>query len=427
MRWPARLAAVGAVTLVAVACREGPSSAVTLRVVNWAPELELALEQSIADRFAATRPGVRVVVESIVTNFGEKLITSIASGTPPDVFLLDVPDIPAFVERGLVLDLAPYTSRVGYDPSAVFPNVLAVFQRGERLFAFPKDFTPMVLYYNRRIFRARGVPVPPDGGWTREEFLDSARRLVGEVGDGEQPETYALNFPRNFYEWIPWAWSGCGDVVDGSDRRFTGHLDSPAVVDTFEFLTSLVERWKLTPPVDYTGSGDAARENRFVSGRQAMLYRGHWVLPVLLKHARRGQLDLGVAPVPHKAGCPSVNVIYVSGWAVPANVRHKRLAVELAAFMGGEEAARVRAASRIGIPSIRRLAAELAASDATGVERQFLGVAEDARMPWGAVIADFSRVERMIVDVMDRRLLSGADLTRAARDVAAALDEVMMR
>jgi multiple sugar transport system substrate-binding protein len=402
-------------------CANRGQRQVTLRVVNWAPELELAMEQRIADRFSERHPGVRVVVESVASNFGEKLVTSIVSGSPPDVFLLDVPDIPAFVDRGLVLDLAPYARRVGYQPAAAFPEVLRVFQRGERLYAFPKDFTPMVLYYNRRVFRQAGVEPPPEEGWTRDQFLAAARELTRDRDGDGRTDVYGIDFPRNLYEWIPWVWSGGGDILDPAGIHTAGHLDSPQTVETFRFLSSLVQLG-VAPPVQFLRAGDPSRTNRFFSGKQAMLQSGHWSMPLLAKYAARGQLEVGVAGIPHAQGVRSQTVIYVSGWAVPSNVRHKRWAVELAGFLSGEEAQRIRVRTRLGISALRSVARETAEQDATGVEQAFLKQVEQGRMPWGAVVKDFHEIEQMSFDVMDRHLLRGEDLAAAAADVARAID-----
>ncbi|OGU03609.1 MAG: hypothetical protein A2W29_03620 [Gemmatimonadetes bacterium RBG_16_66_8] len=424
-RVPSRWGA-GLVLLVAACGRADRSRTVTLRVMNWATDLELTSEQQIADRFNERHRGVRVIVESVVSNYGEKLITAIASGTPPDVFLLDVPDIPAFVERGLALDLAPYAPRVGYDRAEVFPQVLRVFQRGERLYAFPKGFTPLVIYYNPRLFRDAGVP-PPGEQWTWTAFLEASRRLTRDTdGDGAL-DTYAINFPRRLYEWIPWVWSAGGDILDPTGSRTAGYLDSDPTVATFEFLTSLVTTWQVAPPLQFLRAGDPLRQGRFYVGRQAMLVGGHWDLPRLTRYAERGDLEIGVAPIPHREGAEPVTVIYTSGWAVPVNVRHKRLAVELAAYLGGPEAQAIRAGTRLEIPALRAVADRAAAADTTGVERAFLAAVERGRMPWGAVVMDFHEIEELSFDIMDRHLLRGESLHAAARDVAAQIDRVIER
>ena len=108
-------------------------------------------------RYEALRPGTRVVLESAPNGYEERLLTSIAAGHPPDVYLLDSPDIPTFVDRGLAVDFAPYREALGFRADSVFPQVLEAFTRGEAIFALPKDFTPMVIYANRGVLEAAGV------------------------------------------------------------------------------------------------------------------------------------------------------------------------------------------------------------------------------------------------------------------------------
>ncbi len=169
------------------------------------------------------------------------------------------------------------------------------------------------------------------------------------------------------------------------------------------------------------------RRGRFYSGGQAMLASGHWVMPTLLKYAERAELRIGVAPIPHRPGSTPTSVIYTSGWAVPVNVRHKRLAVELASFLASAEAQRLRMASRIEMPAYRHLARRLAAEDTTGVEATFLTLVAGGRMPWGATVMDFHEIEEMSDDILDRHLLAGEDLAAAARDVSRNIDRVIAR
>jgi len=433
-RWRATeaVAVALAVVLTASACAtDRTPERVTLRVLNWATDLELASEQRIADRWAESRPGVDVIVESIASNYGEKLITGIASGTPPHVFLLDSPDVPALVDRGLVLDLAPYLKRVGYDPSAVFPEVLETFRRGNQIYGLPKGFTPFVLYYNKRLFRDLGVEAPPDTGWTWESFLATAKSLVEkgtEATQGTGPDdVFAINFPRQLYEWIPFVWSAGGDILSPDGTHTTGYLDSPATVETFEFLTSLVTEHRVAPPVRFLSAGDPLRVARFHLGRQGMLVSGHWQLPRLMAYAETEALEIGVASIPRRGSAPLQTALYASAWAVPVNTTHKRLAVELAAYLAGEEAQRVRAAERLEIAALRQVAEEVARADTLGIEAAFLAQVPNARPSWGATVMDFHEIEQMSFDIMDRALLEGEPMADVASEVAANIDRVIAR
>lgn len=409
------------------ACRPGGDDALTLRVLHWAGDAEITVEQRIADTFAETHPGVRVVVESAVTNYDEKLLTSIASGSPPDVFLLDGPDIPTFLDRGLALDLTPYLERARYDPARVYPQVMDGFARDGRVFALPKDFTPMVLYLNLGVFGRFGVEPPGTEGWTWEAFLDVAQRLTRDVDQDGRTDVYAFDFPRNLYQWIPWVWSAGADILSPDGARATGYLDAPEAVDAFAFLTGLVERARVTPGVHFLQAGDPAREARFATGGQAILESGHWTLQLLTSNMAADELSLGIAPIPHREGAVPRTVLYASGWAVPANAPHRRLSVELAAFLASEEAQRMRADTRLAIPAFRDVAEEIAAADTTGIEAAFLRQVPRGRVTWGARVRDFYEVEELAFRVMDRHLLRGDDLGTAAAEVAARVDEVLAR
>jgi len=412
---------------VLTACAGGARETVTLRVLHWAGDYEVTTEQAIADRFAEAHPGVRVVVESVVTNYDEKLLTSIASGSPPDVFLLDGPDIPTILDRGLALDLTPYLARAGYDPARVFPQVMEGFERNGRVFALPKDFTPMVLYLNLGVFDRFDVEPPPADGWTWADFLDKARRLTRDVDGDGRTDVYAIDFPRNLYQWIPWVWSGGGDILSPDGTRASGFLDSAPTVRTFAFLTDLVTAAHVTPGVHFLETGDPAREARFATGGQAMLLSGHWTLQLLTGNMAADELHLGVAPIPHAASAAPATVLYASGWAVPANAPHRRLSVELASWLGSEEAQRMRASTRLGIPAFRDVAEEVAAADTSGIEAAFLRQVAYGRVTWGARVRDFYEVEELTFQIMDRHLLRGDPLEETATEVAREVDRVLAR
>ena len=77
-------------------------------LVRMADDMEQRIEARNLRAFEAANPGVRVVNDAISTQaeYREQVLTSIAAGAPPDVFLLDNIDVPAFTDREVLLDLA---------------------------------------------------------------------------------------------------------------------------------------------------------------------------------------------------------------------------------------------------------------------------------------------------------------------------------
>ena len=414
-----------AVVAVMAACSPTPPDTVTLRVALWAGGHELEIEQRVAERYEALHPGTRVLLESAPNGYEERLLTSIAAGRPPDVYLLDSPDIPTFVDRGLAVDFATYREALGFHPDSVFPEVLNAFRRGGAVFALPKDFTPMVLYVNRGVLAAAGIDPPAD--WTWDDFRHAARAVTRDIDGDGRTDVHGFDFPRNLYQWVPFVWSAGGDILAPDGGRATGFMDDAPALAAYAFLTGLAEDG-LTPGAQFVQQGDPAREARFASGGQAFLLSGHWTLPVFRDLVEAGELDLAIAPIPRRPGqARAISVVYASGWAVPPNAANLRRAIGLAGFLASPEAQRIRARSGLAIPSRIDVATEIASADSTGVEDAFIRLVDGARVTWGAYVRDFSRIEALAVEIMDRRLLNGEDLAASATDVASRIDEVLAR
>ncbi|HEX9394111.1 MAG TPA: extracellular solute-binding protein, partial [Gemmatimonadales bacterium] len=160
----------------------------TLTLDNWADYVEARLEERALAEFRQTHAEVTVVQQSAGTGqaeYRERILTSMAAGTPPDVFLFDNIDVPAFLDRRAVLDLAPFLPRVGVDLTRYDSTVLSIFRRGSAVYALPKGYTPMVVAYNKALFDRAGLPYPTDD-WTWDDFSRIARLLTRDTdGDGQ--------------------------------------------------------------------------------------------------------------------------------------------------------------------------------------------------------------------------------------------------
>ena len=398
----------------------------TLQVINWAAWNEQRLEEAYVHGFEEGRPGVRVslAAASNQSEYRDQILTSIAAGTPPDVFLLDNIDLPAFVRSGVLLDLAPYAARVGLPPERFSPAVLDIFRRDGALWALPKGYTPMVIAYNKDMFDRAGLPYPRDG-WTWEEFRATARALTRD-GDGDGAvDQWGFWLDRRVFMWVASLWSLGGDVLCPDGRSARGCLDSPATVRAFRLLTDLAVKDSVTPRFFGLRRSLGDQLRNFYSGRVAMVPAGHFWLPSFQPHVAAGRLRLGFVMLPHLEGRDPVTVIYASGYAVPRNARHKRLSVELAAFMSDSLAQVTRASGGLEIPAIASVAQRVAAADTTGWEATFVRAAAVGRAPWGARIEKWREVEAILPDVMDRVILNHEDVAAVLADIARRIDAVL--
>ncbi len=399
-----------------------------MRVVSWAGYQELAIDEEIVDSFEVRHPEIPVCYESLEGSgiYREKVLTSIAAGTPPGVFLLDGIDIPAFVRRGVTLDLRPYLPRVGLTLDEFDPRILEPFAPDGHLWAFPKDYTPMVIYYNEDLFDAAGVPYP-SAHWTWDEFLEDARLLTRDADGDGRIDRWGFGWPRDFFYLQSWIWAGGGDLLSPDGSRATGYLDSPATVDAVRFYLDLNTRWGVAPRVEMFRRGLGGVARLFYSGDVAMMQSGHWSQPLLQPHEAAGRFHFGIAPIPVRSGVPPVTPLYASGWAVPENAPHRRWSVEVAAFLASPLAQRIRARSGLAVPALTAVSRQAATADSTGRDSVFLDETRYGRQPWGTQVEEWREVQDLLLDLLDRPLVRGEPVQEVAHDLAVRIDAILAR
>ena len=156
-----------------------------------------------------------------------------------------------------------------------------------------------------------------------------------------------------------------------------------------------------------------------------MLTSGHFWLPSLRPYVDDGRLRIGFVEIPHRPGSQPQTVVYASGLAVPAGAAHRKLSVELAAYLADSLAEAIRLTAGIELPSLLASAQTVAILDTTGWEPVFVRAMHHARAPWGARVARWREIEATLPDMMDRILLQHVDAAAAAHDAARRIDSVL--
>jgi multiple sugar transport system permease protein len=383
-------------------------SAVALRLTDWADLDEMPLDRQAIESFERLYPNIRIVYEpNPGRQYEEKILTGLAANEPPDVFLLDSKLVPTFTNKKILLDLTPFIRKFTIDTTKWFSNVLDIARRGTGLFAFPKGFTPLMIYYNKTLFDKAGISYPKNG-WTWTDYLTIAKRLTLDLnGDGE-PDQYGTAFTNYYFYWVPWVWTGGGDVVSPDGSRATGYLNSQVTESALQFPIDLRTKYHVAPDVGTWVQAEKTGMNYqlFANGKIAMIIDGHWRIPRFLKYLEDGTLKIGVAPFPRFPNGQKVNVMYESGWCVPVNTKHPDEAALLAAFMAGEAAARIRSTQNLEIPAVIGVANEMVAHDKTGMEQAFVDEIPFCRQPWGSVIDRFSEIEWTLQDAVDEVMVN---------------------
>lgn len=395
----------------------------TIQVANWASADELELEEQIAQEFMKLYPDIRVVVESIPNNYKEKIMITMAAGTPPDVLYLDSVIIPTFINRGLLEDLRPFTDEYGVDLSIYYANLLQIAESDGALYAIPGNFTPYVMYYNKTLFDEANLPYPTDG-WSWDDYLELSIALTRDTDNDGRIDQFGTVFNNWLPGWIPWVWSNGGDVLSSDGKTASGFLNSSQTEESLKFLIDLRTKYNVAPH-NRELSATGGTSSLFFTNRIGMAPSGHWWLMTLRKYIASGDLRIGVVPLPTPDGGQHVTVMYEAGWCVPKGGKHIPEAALVATFFAGETAGRIRAQYGIAIPAIQSLAEEMADADTLGLEAVFVNEIQHCRQPWGTVVEEFSRVEKITQDAVDEVLIGGRDIHTTFTEAAKKIDKAI--
>jgi multiple sugar transport system substrate-binding protein len=145
-------------------------------------------------------------------NHIDKVTTSMAGGTPIDVFTLNPGEMVPFAHKGQVRAIDDLIRRDRYDVTDFFEKCFEQYRWKGKSHALPRGFGNQDIYYNTAVWDAAGNKRPPYDwnarDWTAQEFLDSLQRvsrLAGSAGSSGAG-VWGWNQGTSLRQWAPWVW-----------------------------------------------------------------------------------------------------------------------------------------------------------------------------------------------------------------------------
>ena len=323
----------------------------SIRFLTFGEPEELKAFREVVAAYREKEPDVEVnlVEASDRDDLLARLSTSFAGGDPPDVFLLNYRYYGQFAARGV---LEPVEERV--DDSTVFqqddfyPIALDAFRFNGTLTCLPQNISSLVVYYNRDLFRAAGVP-EPNTGWTWNDMVEKAVKLTSDTNKDGRPEVYGLGVEPSIIRLAPFVWSNGGEIVDDHDQptRFT--LDTPAAQGAMKRFFDLRGTHAVVPREEEVESEDD--ETRFLNGRSAMVLSSRRSTPSFRTIT---DFDWDVAPLPqHKE---PAGILHSDAYCMAKDSDNKDAAWSFMQFALGPEGQRITARSGRTVPSLKEVA-----------------------------------------------------------------------
>jgi len=296
--------------LLATACVTAYAVTV-VRLGGWpsSPSETAALQAAVNDFNKLHEGQIEIKYEPIPGDYRLKLTSELSAGTAPDIFYLDSSWAREFFASGAIYPLDFLVKKYDLDLSDFYPNLLKPFEYNGKLYGIPKDFSTLVLYYNKALFDKYNVPYPT-ADWTWYNLLNAAQKLTNsKLG------IYGLGlYPGALNRVLAFIFQNKGKAVK---ENLTTALGEPAAVEAIEFYMALHNKYKVAIAPADVGAGWLGDE--FGKERVAMVESGPWMLG-FLKDSYPA-VNYGVAPLPSNK--TKATMLYTVCYGIPRTSKVK--------------------------------------------------------------------------------------------------------
>ncbi|MEM2001261.1 MAG: sugar ABC transporter substrate-binding protein [Candidatus Methanomethylicaceae archaeon] len=267
---------------------------VKLRFVYLGSAADIKIWKDLADMFHEKHPNIVVDVQAVpATTWAEyfdKIATMIAGGSPPDLARIAIEGVQLCATKGLMLPIDKYVSRDKEELQEFFddvhPALIEVFRYEGKIYMLPIEWNNMVIFYNTKIFEKNGI-ARPSKDWTKEDFLEIARKLTQDFDGDDRIDQYGFEIPIQYFAGaMPWIFNAGATFLTPDWKKPL--VNDPKCVDAVQFMRDLIWEHKVAPPAPTSLDPLYAH---FSSGQIAMMGGGRW--PVL-QFVNAGMYDFDV-------------------------------------------------------------------------------------------------------------------------------------
>ncbi len=380
----------------------------------------VAVTEAGIKRFNARYPNVKVEVQwKPLGEWGEYIsgfVNQVASGDVPDIYEVAIEGFSSVASKNLFLPLDEVIAR---DSSAkelladIEPNLLKGMSdaTGGKLYFFPTNWNNVVVFYNKDMFDAAGIPYPKKS-WTWAEFLDAAQKLTKRDAAGQVTQ-YGYFVPGYNFGIAPWFLTNDTDKLKPGWKE--SNIRDPKFKESMVFLNEIIHKHKVAPNFA-RGTG----EPQFVAKQVAMISAGHWPVPLLLQN---GLKNVGVTMMPYQR--KDVTVFGVGGLGITKGSKNPDLTWELVKELTGQVAQVQYAETKRSIPALRSIATTGEFAAFPDNSDLFYGSATTA-LPIAAP-PNFSQVEEIFMRHVELYLTNNVAIDKMIGDLDAELTRAMRR
>jgi multiple sugar transport system substrate-binding protein len=308
------------------------SNAIQLVYQDWRTEWFPGMAQQMLEEFRALQPNIHVFYTPDPEKLDQQMLADFQAGTAPDVFAGCCDFLPAWAQKGYLLDLRPYIEADldkatidEWDPA----QVQALTLPDGIQFALPKYHGALGLFYNKNIFDQYHVDYP-DGSWTHDDYRLAMRKLSHDRNQDGKIDLWGsmldISWDRIQVHVNGWG----GHFVDPDDPTKSMLADEEAL-QAMQWIRDRM--WKEQLMASSLDVQNLETRYAFAEGRLAMVEDGSWSLKDILEGAN---FRLGLTSFP--AGPKQkVTLATTDGFAIYAGTKYPEAAWELLKFLTSQK------------------------------------------------------------------------------------------
>ena len=294
---------------------------------------------ALINAYEAANPDVNIEVIDLGSADYQTALQIQLSGGGSDFDVVAVKDIPGYnnlVKAGLLQDLTPLAERDGVD-TAAYGGIVEQVSVDGKFYELPFRSDFWVIFYNKDLFDAAGVPYP-DNDMTFEEYDQIARAVTSGSGASKV-------YGAHYHTWrsaiqLFGILDGQHQITDGGDYSYLKPYYEMALAQQADGIVQDYATLK-TSNIHYTGV--------FYNQSVAMMNMGSWFIASLIAANQSGQSDAqnwGLAKYPHAEGVePGTTLGTITALAIPTGTDQTEAAWDFVKFVCGTEGAEALAAT----------------------------------------------------------------------------------
>ena len=289
-------------------------------------------ENKVVAAFEAAHPEIDVNFQLLAyADYFNTLKTWIQGGTAPDVASLDIDMAVEAAMNGALAELDPLISADNYDLSPYYPSTLDMFKVNGKMYGLPATFSDVVMFYNKNLFDAAGLPYPTDTmDWNT--YIETAKKLSKDTnGDG------AIDVFGTARAWWP-LYLMMNDAAVYSGTQCT--LTDQAAIDGVQALVNLSypDNTKIAPTADDLAVQDDW--HMFEAQKIAMYPIGPWAVNPF--NTEITDFGWDAAQLPSGPGGNKATFLFGNAYSILAGSKQQQAAFEFVKFATGPEGDQIR-------------------------------------------------------------------------------------